>query len=151
MNKLLKQVAALFSHRFDEVDFQCDELPVIRTDPFLMEHIFSNLIDNALKYLDADRAGRIAIGGEKSKGEAHFFVQDNGIGLNEPSIDVFKLFRQADDASKGTGVGLALAKTMLAKLGGRIWYTPNAEHGVTFRLCVPLCREGPNPSVANDG
>ena len=147
MNKLVEQVVALFSHRFDDVEFRCEVLPVIRTDPFLMEHIFSNLIDNALKYLDADRAGRIAIGGEKRHGEAHFFVRDNGIGLNDATIDVFKLFKQADDTNKGTGVGLALVKTMLVKLGGRIWHESNDEHGASFMLCVPLYHEGSEPQA----
>jgi len=145
MNELLEQVAALFSHRFDDIEFRCEVMPVIRTDSFLMEHIFSNLIDNALKYMDRNRAGRIVIGGGKREDEAHFFVRDNGIGLGGLSIDVFKLFAQANDTNKGAGVGLALVKTMLAKLGGRIWHEPNEEHGVTFKFCVPLDHEGSTP------
>lgn len=138
MNNLVKQVVALFSHRFDDVDFQCGILPVISTDTFLMEHVFSNLIDNALKYLDPNRVGQIKIGGEIRDGEAQFFVTDNGIGLNDETIDVFKLFKQADGSSEGAGVGLALVRTMLAKLGGRIWHKPNNGQGATFMFCVPV-------------
>jgi len=126
-------------------------MPVIRSDPFLMEHIFSNLIDNALKYLDDKREGQIVIGGEKRDDEAHFFVRDNGIGLGDSSIDVFKLFKQADDANKGAGVGLALVKTMLAKLGGKIWHESNDTHGTTFTFCVPLDYEASElPPKAED-
>ncbi len=144
MNNLVKQVVSLFSHRFDDVEFCCESLPVVRTDPFLMEHVFSNLIDNAVKYLDANRAGQIDIDGETRDGEAHFSVRDNGIGLDAAAIDVFMLFAQADTNNKGAGVGLALVQTMLAKLGGRIRHQSNAEHGTTFMFCVPLYHEKPN-------
>ena len=140
LNDLVEQVIALFSHRFGDVEFRQEVMPTVRTDPFLMEHVFSNLVDNALKYLDPSRAGEIVIGGEKDEDEAHFFVRDNGIGLNEDNIDVFKLFKQADETNKGAGVGLALVTTMLAKLGGRIWHESNDVHGTTFMFCVPLDR-----------
>ena len=140
MNELVEQVVALFSHRFGDVEIRQEALPTIRTDPFLMEHVFSNLIDNALKYLDPGRAGEIVISGYKDEEEAHFFVRDNGIGLEDANTDVFKLFRQADENHKGSGVGLALVTTMLAKLGGRIAYEANDSHGTTFNFCVPLLR-----------
>jgi signal transduction histidine kinase len=138
---LVTQVLALFSHRSGDVDVVYNSLPVICTDTFLMEHIFSNLIDNALKYLDPGRPGRIEIGGRQHEGEAHFYIKDNGIGLSDTAIDVFKLFRQVDPTKTGRGVGLALVETMLSKLGGRIWYKSNGSEGVTFFFSVPTGME----------
>jgi len=137
MNTLVTQVIALFSHRSGDVDIRCNPLPVLRTDAFLTEHIFSNLIDNALKYLNPDRPGRIEVGGRLLEDEAHFYVRDNGIGLTDAAVDIFELFRQANSTNTGNGVGLALVVTMLARLGGRIWYEPNDTHGTTFMFCVP--------------
>jgi len=141
MKQLLDQVVVLFSHRLAKVDFKCEPLPTILTDPFLMEHIFSNLIDNALKYLSEDRKGKVEIKVETNESEVVFFISDNGIGLHDTQIDVFKLFKQANTDNSGAGIGLSLVKTMLAKLGGRIWHQTNKEgHGATFVFSLPLYR-----------
>ena len=137
MKRLLEQVVAVFSHRLDGVDCHFGDLPSIRADIFLIEHIFSNLIDNALKYLDPARPGVIHIAGSADDSRAQFFISDNGIGLGDATINIFKLFRQVDDSSSGNGIGLALVKTMLAKLGGRIWCEPNDPHGTRFIFCIP--------------
>jgi len=137
MNLLLSQIVGIFSHRSDGVEIQCNALPSMRTDVFLIEHIFTNLIDNALKYLDSDRPGRIEIGGVLQNGQASFYVADNGIGLRDPAVDVFELFKRAQTDEEGAGIGLALVETMLAKLGGRIGYKPNSPHGTIFEFNVP--------------
>ena len=64
-------------------------------------------------------------------------MRANGIGLTNAAVDVFEMFRQADFTNAGSGVGPALVETMLAKLGGRIWYEPNDAHATTFLFCVP--------------
>ena len=61
-----------------------------------------------------------------------FFVRDNGTGINDKHIDVFRLFSQADNDSEGSGIGLALVRNMLAKLNGNITHKNNNDHGVTF-------------------
>lgn len=140
-NKLLNQVTALFSHRFQSVKFQCNHLPDIYADPFLLEHIFTNLIDNALKYLDEGRDGVIEVGGELLVDEARFYIRDNGIGMGDSSVDIFKLFIQAENSGSGSGVGLALVKTMLEKMGGKIWYESNVEFGTTFYFNIAQQQE----------
>ncbi len=137
MNMLVTGVTALFSHRMDNIELRHNQLPTLRTDAFLLEHIFSNLIDNALKYMDPNRPGRIEVGGQVREGEVWFHVRDNGIGLSDTAVDVFELFTQVDSARAGRGVGLGLVKTMLSKLGGRIWYLSNDSQGVTFFFSVP--------------
>jgi signal transduction histidine kinase len=138
MNQLVKQVIDTFSHNFNEVDFICTDLPALHTDSFFMEHAFSNLIDNALKHLDKGRRGKITISGKLNRFEAQFFIQDNGTGIDNKHIDVFRLFSQADNDSEGTGIGLALVKTMLTKLNGSITHRNNNDYGVTFIINHPI-------------
>jgi len=140
-NELIGQVTAQFSHRFQGVAFKHSQLPVIRADRFLLEYSFSNLIDNALKYLDSERAGEIEVGGEILLDEARFYVKDNGKGLVDTSVDIFKLFVQENHTNTGTGVGLALVKTMLEKMGGSIWYEANEDYGTTFYFSIPQQQE----------
>lgn len=137
VRKLLDQVLIVFSHRAQGIEFEIDELPVIRTDTFIIEHVFSNLIDNAIKYLDSRRPGRIAVGSESVNGEIRFYVSDNGIGIPDTDIDVFKLFKRAEHNNEGAGVGLALVKTLLARIGGKIWYERNDDFGTTFVFSLP--------------
>lgn len=143
LNSLVDQVIALFSHRAAGTVIKRNPLPQLRTDAFLMEHIFSNLIDNALKYLEQNRPGKIELGGEILDGEAHFYVRDNGIGMADSSVNIFELFKRADSEKSGNGIGLALVATMLSKLGGRIWHEPNYPYGAIFRFCVPASDELP--------
>ena len=138
MNQLVKQVIDTFSHTFNDVEFVCTDLPTLRTDPFFMEHAFSNLIDNSLKHLDKNRPGKITISAELNDIEAVFFVRDNGTGINNKHTDVFRLFSQADNDSEGSGIGLALVRNMLAKLNGSITHKNNNDHGVTFIINHPI-------------
>lgn len=137
VRQLVDQVLTVFSHRAQGIEFEIDELPVIRTDAFIIEHVFSNLIDNAIKYLDPKRPGRIAVGSESVNGEIRFYVSDNGIGIPDTDIDVFKLFKRVDHNNEGAGVGLALVKTLLARIGGKIWYESNDDFGTTFVFSLP--------------
>jgi signal transduction histidine kinase len=138
MTLLVKQITDMFSHQTSNLDIKCSPLFTLRTDAFLMEHIFSNLIDNAIKYLCSQRPGVVTIGGKLEGGEAHFYVRDNGIGVSDSAVNIFELFRQANTKSTGNGIGLALVETMVAKLRGKIWYETNKDFGTTFSFCVPL-------------
>ncbi|MCU7937575.1 MAG: hypothetical protein KZQ99_22415 [Candidatus Thiodiazotropha sp. (ex Dulcina madagascariensis)] len=138
---LVDQVLIVFNHRSLRIEFEIDELPVIRTDTFIIEHVFSNLIDNAIKYLDPKRPGRISLGSESVNSEIRFYVSDNGIGIPDTDIDVFKLFKRVDHDSEGAGVGLALVKTLLARIGGKIWYQRNDDFGTTFVFSLPTDKD----------
>ncbi|MCU7925999.1 MAG: HAMP domain-containing histidine kinase [Candidatus Thiodiazotropha sp. (ex Dulcina madagascariensis)] len=137
IRQLVDQVLIVFNHRAQGVEFEIDKLPVIQTDTFIIEHVFSNLIDNAIKYLDPKRAGRITIDSGSVNGEIRFYISDNGIGIPDTDIDIFKLFKRVDHDNEGAGVGLALVKTLLARIGGEIWYQRNNDFGTTFVFSLP--------------
>jgi len=134
---IVEQVTDMFSHRFREVDVKIGDLPTINSDHFFFEHIMSNLIDNAFKFLQAGRRGLIQISASVADHRVHFSVSDNGRGITPPSADVFALFKRFDATVEGSGVGLALVRSMVGKLGGEINYRRNDTLGVTFTFWLP--------------
>ena len=111
--------------------------PGLRTvaDPSLMEIVLTILFDNATKYRQKGTRGHVAFGFE---GES-YFVSDRGIGFDMRFVD--KLFRpferlHRDQDYPGTGIGLANAKRIIDRHGGRIWAESEPGHGSTFRFTI---------------
>jgi signal transduction histidine kinase len=116
-------------------------LPTVRGPITWIEQIFTCLIDNALKYAGHHNpAPRIIIGGQTEGAMAHFWVQDAGLGLTPEQIPhVFEMFiRFHKTEADGVGLGLAIAKRAVERLGGRVWVeSPGAEQGCTFHIVLP--------------
>lgn len=110
-------------------------------DPVRLGQIWSNLIDNAVKY-QGDRPLIIDIGVDTEGPEPVFFVGDNGIGIESGNAEkVFGLFEQLDGRSEGSGLGLALVKKIVELYQGRIWITSEGlGRGCCFRFTLPGCR-----------
>ncbi|WP_128565056.1 sensor histidine kinase [Methylobacterium crusticola] len=115
-------------------------LPGIVADRLAVEQIFGNLIDNAIKYLDRGRAGRIAVSAAVVDGQAVFAVADNGRGIEaRDHARVFELFRRAGLQDRpGEGIGLAHVRTLVRALGGRIELASVVGAGTTFHVTLPL-------------
>ena len=104
-----------------KVAIQLDKLPIIMSDAASLEQILSNLLDNAVKYLDSSRHGQIQISCETLGNEVVLSIRDNGRGIAASDQDkVFEIFRRARNAGdeRGLGMGLAYVKATLRKLGG---------------------------------
>jgi two-component system, sensor histidine kinase and response regulator len=113
-----------------------DALPTVRTNRMLVSQILQNLISNALKFR-GDGEPAVHITAARRSDAWELAVHDNGIGIRpEDHERVFKLFQRVNGAAGGAGVGLALCKRAVEKLGGRIWVvsegTGTAFH---FTLC----------------
>jgi PAS domain S-box-containing protein len=116
------------------------DMPAIAADRLAMEQIFGNLLDNALKYLDPSRPGRIEIAGQAAPlGRVRFFVKDNGRGIAPQDHDrVFELFRRAGTQDvAGEGIGLAHVKALVRSLGGAISVASELGVGTTFTVTLP--------------
>jgi PAS domain S-box-containing protein len=115
------------------------ELPDIVADRTAMEQVFGNLLDNAVKYLDPERPGAIAVTAEERDGETVFRVQDNGRGIAHEDIPkAFELFRRVGRQDvAGEGMGLAYVKALVRSMGGRIWCQSEPGSGTTFHITVP--------------
>jgi PAS domain S-box-containing protein len=117
----------------------CEQLPEVRADQAQLGQVFQNLIGNALKFR-AERAPQIHIGGERSNGKCMFRVEDNGIGLDKQYGDrVFQMFQRLHERGRyeGSGIGLAIAKKIVERHGGRIWFESEPGNGATFFFTMP--------------
>jgi chemotaxis family two-component system sensor kinase Cph1 len=114
-----------------------DELPTIRSNAMLVGQILQNLIANAIKFRGADQPV-VNIAVLQRSDEWEFAVRDNGVGIQPEARErVFRLFERLGSDAPGTGVGLALCKRAVEKLGGRIWISPRSGPGTTFCFTIP--------------
>jgi signal transduction histidine kinase len=124
----LEQAGATVTH---------DELPTIRGNAMLVRQILQNLIANAAKFRGVARP-RVHISATRRPGEWEFAVRDNGVGIESAARErVFRLFERLGTGGTGTGVGLALCKRAVEKLGGRIWVGSHSGPGTTFLFTIP--------------
>jgi PAS domain S-box-containing protein len=117
----------------------CDPLPAIRGDAAQLGQVFQNLIGNAIKFR-AERRPHIRIGAEKSDGTYVFRVEDNGIGIDKNFGErIFQMFQRLHERGRydGNGIGLAVAKKIVERHGGRIWFESKPDNGTTFFFTIP--------------
>ncbi len=113
-------------------------LPAVWANQTQMIQLFQNLLSNAVKYRGKD-APSIRIGAERKAEEWIVSVSDNGVGIapeyREYIFGVFK--RLHGQQFPGTGVGLAICKSIVARHGGRIWVESEERQGSIFRFSIP--------------
>lgn len=116
------------------------ELPNIVGDRLALEQIFSNLIDNAIKYVRPGVPSEISVSGQARSGFAVFEVTDNGRGIDPGDHQrIFDLFRRAGAQDKpGQGIGLAHVRTLVRRLGGTISVASELNNGSTFTITLPI-------------
>ena len=117
-----------------------DPLPNIMTDGTQLTQIFQNIIGNANKYRSAE-VPRIHVSATKTAGDEWIFaVRDNGLGIDPQYFEkIFVLFQRLHGREEfaGTGMGLAICKKLLERLGGRIWVESQPAKGSTFYFALP--------------
>ncbi|WP_114749339.1 sensor histidine kinase [Pleomorphovibrio marinus] len=116
-------------------------LPVITGDANSLIQLFTNLIDNAIKYQPKGNIAEVIIDAEEDETNwTTICVADNGIGIApEHQNRVFEVFKRlhADSEYPGTGIGLANCKKIVTALGGKIWYEANKPNGTIFKFTLP--------------
>jgi two-component system, OmpR family, sensor histidine kinase KdpD len=117
------------------------DLPMVRIDALLMERVFINLLENAVKYTPAQTP--VEISGWVTQQELLLEVADRGPGLAPGDEElVFEKFYQASSGStRGVGLGLAICRSIIEAHGGRIWAANRPGGGATFRFTL-LLEEG---------
>jgi len=116
---------------------EAGRLPTVYADKVQMIQLFQNLISNAIKYKSQD-SPRIQIAAEQNATEWVLSVCDNGIGIPaEYKEYVFGVFKRLHgNAQAGTGVGLAICKSIVERHGGRIWVESEPGQGSTFKFSI---------------
>jgi len=142
MEAMTQRIADTVRHQLDatETEFIVGEMVSFEGDRLSMEQIIGNLIDNAVKYLEPNRPGRIEITGrDLAGGWVEYSIADNGRGIAEKDHErIFELFRRAGrQDQKGEGLGLAFVRNSVRRLGGSIEVESVLGEGSTFRLKFP--------------
>ena len=112
---------------------------IVETDKHMLESIFTNLINNALKFTNH---GEIEFGNYLDGQYMVFYVKDTGIGLHAENLEViFKRFVQANTnitrPHEGSGLGLSIVKAFIEMLNGKIWVESEIDKGSTFFVSLP--------------
>ncbi|MCX5999871.1 MAG: PAS domain S-box protein, partial [Chloroflexi bacterium] len=141
MNQLLSDSAKAHEFRIRDkgVNLDIGVLPSCLGDAGQISQVFSNLLDNALKYLDPNRKGIIGITGRRDEDRVVYCVADNGIGIAAQHQErIFEIFYQLNPGtSGGEGLGLSIVKKILSRHGGRIWVESEPGVGSKFYVLLP--------------
>ena len=141
MSQLLRSTLEALAHQARDANAKISigELPTITSDRLALEQVFSNLMDNAVKYLRADVPGSIEVRGSESDRAVTYEVRDNGRGIDARDRDrIFDLFRRSGIQDRpGDGIGLAHARTLVRRLGGSINVESEPNRGTVFKVTLP--------------
>jgi signal transduction histidine kinase len=152
VGKLLETAASSFKVRAMENGITMDIiLPDpqfdIRADRALMELALSNLLDNALKY--TAQPGWVKLGARRTEGGAHIWVHDNGSGIHPEDLPhIFnRFYRGVHTESEGSGLGLAMVKSVVEAHHGRILVESEPGAGSRFVIQLPGELAAPGPDA----
>jgi PAS domain S-box-containing protein len=143
MNELIAKVVESIQFKFTQnnikYDIMDDLLPCFG-DKTQITQIFTNLLDNAAKYLDPERPGLICVGCDIERGHAVYWISDNGIGIEpENQEKIFDPYYQLHEkAAGGIGMGLTTVKRMVDRNNGKIWVFSEKQKGTTFYIALPM-------------
>jgi len=121
-----------------------DDLPAVIGDRTLITQVYQNLLANALKFVPDGERPHVRATAEVVGDEWEFGVRDNGIGIDPNHVDrIFEPFERLHglDAYDGSGIGLAVCKRSIERLGGRIWVHPETRRGAHVKFTLPVRRE----------
>ena len=127
------------------IELQVDSLPSVYGDMVMLNSVWSNLIENAVKFTQKRDLAQISIGAEETDGEIVYYIKDNGAGFDmQYSAKLFAVFQRLHTREdyEGTGVGLASAQKIIHKHGGKIWAVAAVDQGATFYFSLNKRKAG---------
>lgn len=144
LKEIAKDVLKIFEQKAKEKNLKLnlisEDEPVIKGDPFKLEQMLINLIDNAIKYTEK---GEVSVSLKKKNNQVIIEVEDTGIGIPKEHIPrIFERFYVVDKSRSkklgGTGLGLSIVKHIVLLHNGRINVESNLGKGTRFTIYFPL-------------
>ncbi len=141
MNAMLTDVTKSMEYQVKEAGATVDieSLPPCLGDASQINQVFSNILDNALKYLDESRPGMIRICAKIEDGQSIYCVEDNGAGVaGEHQRKIFEIFHRLEpDRKSGEGLGLTIVRHILDRHNGKVWVESEPGKGSKFFVSLP--------------
>jgi PAS domain S-box-containing protein len=141
MRQLLEGHRQSLAHQLSErgAELVIETAPALTGDRLVVEQIFGNLIENAVKYLKPGRPGRIVVRGSDLGSAVRYEVEDNGRGIEAKDFErIFDLFRRSGVQDQpGEGIGLAHVRALVRRLGGTITVSSRFGEGTAFTVILP--------------
>lgn len=142
LNVLIDEIVSLQQETIKEkrATINRANLPVLTIQRAPLRQVFQNLINNGLKYQKEGNTPEIVIGSKDVGTHWQFSVADNGIGIEKAYFDkIFIIFQRLHNKGEysGTGIGLAVTKKIIQKMGGNIWVESEEGQGSTFYFTLP--------------
>jgi len=114
-------------------------LPPVLGDRVQLQQVLINLLMNGVEAMApiTDRPREILIRSQREAGQVHVAVRDSGIGIDSETAEkLFSAFFTTKPS--GMGMGLSISRSIIRAHGGRLWVSPNTDHGVAFQFTVPI-------------
>lgn len=143
LNDLFKTITdnLNFATRNRNASIQIEQLPSVKGDPSELQQVFSNLIENALKYSHPERLPELRVSAKTEDGFAWIAVQDNGLGVSElHQKKIFNIFFRVGDQPtiSGEGLGLTIVQRIVERHQGEITLTSVPGEGSVFMVKLPI-------------
>jgi PAS domain S-box-containing protein len=125
------------------------ELPKITVDRVQLQQVFMNLMLNGIEAM-SDSGGELMVKSQLQDGQVQFSVSDTGVGLPMEKTDqIFSAFFSTKP--QGSGMGLAISRSIVESHGGRLWAAANDGRGATFHFTLPTEAAEPTPLAFSTG
>ena len=141
MNTMMTDVSGNMEYQIKEAKAEVDIGPLqpCLGDSSQINRVFTNLLTNALKFLDESRPGQIRIYSRSLDDQSIYCVEDNGIGIApEHQEEIFEIFYQLEpEKRKGDGLGLTIVRRIMDRHNGRTWVESEKGKGSKFFVSLP--------------
>ncbi|EKD28318.1 MAG: Sensor protein [uncultured bacterium] len=145
MNLMFKKIMENFQYQIQTNSIEIDVAKIhpCMADALQINQVFSNIVDNAIKYMRSGQKGKISVSSIKFDKNIIYQVKDNGIGISKKYYEkIFEIFyRLEPNKTPGHGIGMAIVKKILAKNNGDIWLESEVGIGTTFFVSLPCVKE----------
>jgi PAS domain S-box-containing protein len=143
INALLQKIIAAQAYQIQKADVQIkvETMPPCHGDANLLNQVFSNLLDNAMKYRDPQRPLQIRFSGERENNRVVYCVADNGQGI--PSTHqkkIWEMFHRLNPTGSvpGEGIGLNVVRRIMERHRGQVWVESTPGSGSKFYIALPI-------------